>query len=81
MRFESLTFGFFPRWSKAHCCINKLLIHRPFAVDATEDSARRKESLWAQIGHNRPKQKGPASLQALDLMVAGEGFEPSTFGL
>jgi hypothetical protein len=26
-------------------------------------------------------KKGPASLQALDLMVAGEGFEPSTFGL
>ncbi len=27
------------------------------------------------------KNKGLASLQALDLLVAGEGFEPSTFGL
>ena len=27
------------------------------------------------------KMKGPASLQALDLLVAGTGFEPVTFGL
>jgi hypothetical protein len=29
----------------------------------------------------RQKQKALASLQALDFLVAGEGFEPSTFGL
>ena len=35
-------------------------------------------------GHNLgtgPKNEGLASLQALDCLVAGEGFEPSTFGL
>jgi len=34
-------------------------------------------TIWSQP----QKQKGPASLQALDCLVAGEGFEPSTFGL
>jgi hypothetical protein len=32
---------------------------------------------WAQS----EQRKGLASLQALDLMVAGTGFEPVTFGL
>jgi hypothetical protein len=29
------------------------------------------DTLWAQSGHNRRKEKGLASLQALDFMVAG----------
>jgi hypothetical protein len=37
------------------------------------------------VGHDlvadQRKQKGPASLQALDFLVAGAGFEPATFGL
>src|SRR5208282_4951877 len=36
------------------------------------------------LGHNKVaarKMKGLASLQALDLLVAGTGFEPVTFGL
>jgi hypothetical protein len=38
-------------------------------------------SIWAQFGHNAGRQKGPASLQALEELVAGAGFEPATFGL
>jgi hypothetical protein len=34
-------------------------------------------TIWSQP----EKREGPASLQALEFVVAGEGFEPSTFGL
>ena len=77
------TFGFIPR---LHCYFDakQAVDSRTVEEAADNDTSGLMEicdTIWAQSGHNRRKQKGPASLQALDLMVAGAGFEPATFGL